>query len=78
MMIPKLLKPSGFVAEFEQVQATKEAFDPLERALPGAVLFRVEDNTKACEPVKGVRPESHGLWSFLFLSHLTERHITLS
>src|ERR1700721_1338008 len=25
----------------------------------------------------GVRPESHGLWSFLFLSHLTERHITL-
>jgi hypothetical protein len=46
MMVPRLLKPSGIAVEFGQVQATREAFDQLGPALPGTVLFRVEDKMK--------------------------------
>jgi hypothetical protein len=49
MMVPTLLKPSGIAVEFGQVQATREVFDQLGRALPGTVLFRVEDKMKAVE-----------------------------
>src|SRR6202789_2433118 len=40
-------------------------------------LYRFVAPLASALQFSGVRPESHGLWSFLFLSHLTERHITL-
>jgi hypothetical protein len=49
MMVPMLLKLSDIAVEFGQVQATREAFGPLGRALPGTVLFRVEDKMKVGE-----------------------------
>jgi hypothetical protein len=49
MMVPTLLKPSGIAVGFGQVQSTREAFGPLGHALPGTVLFRVEDKMKIGE-----------------------------
>jgi hypothetical protein len=49
MMVPTLLKPSRIAVKFGKAQATREAFDPLGRALPGTVLFRVEDKMRAGE-----------------------------
>jgi hypothetical protein len=47
-LLPALLKASGAAVEFEQVEATREAFIPLGEAasLPGAALLRIRGRLK--------------------------------